>query len=161
MSANLVVCADILRRWLDVTFPNQTPDQVAAVDVFGVDITNLFADRVHVTEQVLVGVGAPLAVSFNIPWNAEQGLIHGAMEWILDQVETANPGNRLDRVINALSQRARQRIHLVETGFQDMGEFMREWHHVFAIAWVCVQPLNTWDQCFRNGAIRTLIQNTQ
>jgi hypothetical protein len=64
----------------------------------------------------LVEILTPLAQDFNIPWNPQHGLLHGCMEWILDHVETVNPGNRRERVINALSQRARERIHLVETG---------------------------------------------
>jgi hypothetical protein len=74
MSANLIVCAEILRRWLDVTFPNQTANQIAAINAFEVDMINLFADRVHINEQVLVEIITPLVLSFNVPWNAEQGI---------------------------------------------------------------------------------------
>ena len=63
-----------------VTFPNQTPDQVAAINAFEVNMAHLFADRVHVTEQVLNGVGAPLAVSFNISKSRKKKPFLGKIE---------------------------------------------------------------------------------
>ena len=103
-SANLVMCSGILRRWLDVTVPNQTQNQINAVNIFQATMMNLQATGVHIDEQVLVETITPLADEFDILWDEKLGILHGCMEWILDQVETANPETRLERITNALSE---------------------------------------------------------